>query len=155
MNFRIINMELDRDIIIKFREDTYFISFGTMEGFDEVSYIERIRERVNEFPDGQLIIEDQHKAIGQIGLFTQKYQDREIGYVNLYYLIKEYRNKGIGKELVNYSENYFRRLHMSEYHLRVSSENKRAIALYTSLGMTKLEEEKNGQHLLWRMRKLL
>lgn len=155
MIFRAINILKDKDTIIEFRKDTYLISFGSLEGFDEVSYIERITERVNSFPDGQLIIEDSGKAIGQIGLVTQNYKDRDIGYVNLYYIIKEYRNKGIGQKLISFTENYFKGLNLYEYHLRVSAQNEDAIRFYTKSGLTKLMEEKNDEQVLWRMGKKL
>ncbi|WP_284469739.1 GNAT family N-acetyltransferase [Peribacillus simplex] len=36
-------------------------------------------------------------------LQVREYEGTEIGYVNLFYLIPEYRSKGIGKELVRYA----------------------------------------------------
>jgi ribosomal protein S18 acetylase RimI-like enzyme len=87
-------------------------------------------------------------------LQIQEYNETEIGYVNLFYLIPEYRNKGLGKELIRYAERFFRQFNVSEYHLRVSPTNKRAIRLYNNYGLVKLREE-NEKYPLWRMMKLL
>ncbi|MEH7484402.1 GNAT family N-acetyltransferase [Neobacillus drentensis] len=155
MNFRTIDIEKDKDIIIKFRKDSYVVSFGTEEGFgDEIAYINRIRERVNKFPNGQIIIEEDNISIGQMELQILEFDGKEIGYVNLFYLTPEYRGKGLGKELIRYAENFFRKSNVSEYHLRVAPTNQRAIHLYTKSGMVKLREE-NEKYLVYRMRKLL
>lgn len=155
MNFRTIDIERDKDLIIKFRKDSYVVSFGSEEGFgDEIAYINRIRERVNRFPNGQVIIEVENIPIGQMELQIKEFDEKEIGYVNLYYLIPEYRDKGLGKDLIHYAEDFFRKSNVSEYHLRVSPTNQRAIKLYTKFGMVKLREE-NEKYLVYRMRKLL
>lgn len=154
LNFRAIDMEKDKDMMIQFRKDAFVVSFGTEEGFDETGYLMRMREKVNKFPDGQVIIEVEHRPIGQMELHTTEYGGTEIGYVNLYYLIPEYRGKGLGKKLVHYAENYFRQLKVAEYHLRVSPTNQTAIHLYLKSGMVKLREE-DEKYPLWRMRKQL
>jgi ribosomal protein S18 acetylase RimI-like enzyme len=142
-------------MIIKFRKDSYVVSFGSEEGFgDEMAYINRIKERVNKFPDGQVIIEEDKEPIGQMELQIQEYNETEIGYVNLFYLIPEYRSKGHGKELIRYAERFFRQYNVSEYHLRVSQTNQRAIRLYNNSGLVKLRKE-NEKYPLWRMMKLL
>jgi ribosomal protein S18 acetylase RimI-like enzyme len=155
LNFRTIDIENDKDMIIKFRKDSYIVSFGSEEGFgDEMAYINRIKERVNKFPHGQIIIEEDEEPIGQMELQIREYNGIEIGYVNLFYLIAEYRSKGLGKELIRYAERFFRQYNVSEYHLRVSPTNQRAIRLYNNSGLVKLREE-NEKYPLWRMMKLL
>lgn len=98
MNFRAIDIEKDKDMMIQFRKDAFVVSFGTEEGFDETGYLKRMRERVNKFPDGQVIIDVEHRPIGQMELHITEYGGIKIGYVNLYYLIPEYRGKGLGKK---------------------------------------------------------
>lgn len=155
LNFRTIDIEKDKDLIIKFRKDSYVVSFGTEEGFgDENDYINRIKERIDKFPKGQVIIEKHNIPIGQMELQIKEFEGEEIGYVNLYYLIPGHRGKGLGKELIHYAEEFLRKSNVSEYHLRVSPTNQRAIRLYTKYGMVKLREE-NEKYLVYRMRKLL
>ncbi|MEY2196835.1 GNAT family N-acetyltransferase [Neobacillus sp. BF23-41] len=144
-------------MIIKFRKDSYVVSFGTKVGFgDEIAYINLIRERVNKFPNGQVIIEEDNLSIGQMELQILEFDGKEIGYVNLFYLTPEYPGKGLGKELIRNAENFFifRKSNVSEYHLRVAPTNQRAIHLYTKSGVVKLREE-NEKYLVYRLRKLL
>lgn len=155
LNFRTIDIEKDKDLIIKFRKDSYVVSFGTKEGFGyENDYINRVKERIDKFPKGQVIIKKDNIPIGQMELQIKEFEGKEIGYVNCYYLIPEYRGKGLGKELIDYAEEFFRKSNVSEYHLRVSPTNQRAIHLYTKNEMVKLREE-NEKYLVYRMRKLL
>lgn len=155
MNFRTIDIEKDKDMIIKFRKDSYVVSFGSDEGFgDEIAYINRIKERVDKFPNGQVIIEKDNLPIGQMELQIREFAGKEIGYVNLFYLIQDYRGKGHGKDLIRYAEAFFRKSNVSEYHLRVSPDNQRAIRLYSKSGMEKVGEE-DEKYLVLRMRKVL
>ena len=155
MIFRTIDTDKDKDIIIKFRKDSFVVSFGSEDGFgDENTYLKRMKERVRKFPDGHVILEKDQEPIGQMELQIREYEGTEIGYVNLFYLIPEYRSKGLGKELVRYAENFFRQFNVSEYHLRVSSDNQRAIRLYSNSGMMKIREE-NEKYPVWRMSKSL
>lgn len=153
MIFRTIDTDKDKDTIVKFRKDSFVVSFGTEAGFgDENTYLQRMEERVRKFPGGQVILENDQVPIGQMELRIRGYEGTEIGYVDLFYLIPEYRSKGLGKELVRYAENFFRQFNVSEYHLRVSPDNQRAIRLYTNSGMMKIREE-SQKHLVWRMSK--
>ena len=155
MQFRTIDFEKDKELIIKFRKDSYVVSFGSEEGFcDELTYINRIKERVKKFPEGQVIIEKDNLPIGQMELQIREFDGKEIGYVNLFYLIPEYRGKGLGKDLIRYAEDFFRKSNVTEYHLRVSPTNERAIRFYNNSGMVKLREEKE-KNLVYRMGKLL
>jgi GNAT superfamily N-acetyltransferase len=155
LKYRTINIEKDKDIIIKFRKDSYVVSFGFEERFgDENAYINRIKERVNKFPNGQVIIEIDDLPIGQMELQIRDFEGKKIGYVNLFYLIPEYRGKGLGKELISYAEDFFNKSNVSEYHLWVSPTNVRAMRLYTNAGMIKFREE-NEKYLMYRMMKLL
>lgn len=155
MEFRTIDPILDREMIIAFRKDSYVVSFGHSSGFgDEDDYVTRISERVLRFPEGQVIVEEDGAAIGQLELQIVRYEGREIGYANLFYLIAEYRGKGRGSKLISYAEKFFRKQGVKEYQLRVSLDNQRAISLYERSGMHKLQVERL-QNSVWRMRKEL
>ncbi|WP_102275552.1 GNAT family N-acetyltransferase [Cytobacillus massiliigabonensis] len=157
LNVRVVNFENDKNILIQFRKDTEIENTGTLDGFDFKAYLNRVRERVNKLPIGQLIIEKDNIPVGQMGFGITNYESIEIGYVDLLYLLPDYRGKGLGKELIRYADKFFSEINVSEYHLRVSSNNHIAINLYTHLGMVKIEEEypENEKYPVWRMRKVL
>ncbi|TDK61760.1 GNAT family N-acetyltransferase [Bacillus salipaludis] len=154
LNVRVIDIEKDKDVLIQFRKDTQIQSVGKLDGFDFGSYLNRVRERINKLPNGQLLIEKDNIPVGQMGLGIVDYEGIDIGYVDLFYLIPEYRGKGLGEDLIRYAENFFKEINVYEYQLRVSSANQRAIRLYTNSGLVKISED-NEEHPVWRMRKIL
>ena len=155
-SFRDIDLLTDSETIIKFRRDAFVISFGDDSLFgDNNIYLMRVNELLQKFPGGLVIVEDDGNSVGQIELQITRYEKNEIGYVNLFYLIPEYRGKGYGKALMAYTENYFRKNKMKKYQLRVSKTNKGAISFYEKNGFELVRMEEEETILLYRMQKKL
>ncbi|TCJ01402.1 GNAT family N-acetyltransferase [Cytobacillus praedii] len=51
------------------------------------------------------------------------FDGKGICYVNLFYLIPEFRGKGLGKDLIRYAEDFFRKSLVTGDHLRNSPTN--------------------------------
>lgn len=154
LKFRTINAELDSDTFIKFRKDSFRVSFGYEDDFDEQEYIELIQQRTKEFPEGYVIVELDGRVVGQIEMHPREFDGRQIGFVSLFYLIPEFRGKGYGEQLTKYAEDLFLRNGVVEYHLRVSPTNRYAVRFYEKCGLLKIREEQH-QHVMWRMGKTL
>lgn len=155
-SFRDIDLLTDSETIVKFRRDAFVISFGDESLFgDNDIYLMRVNDLLQKFPGGLVIVEDDCKPVGQIELQIMRYKMKEIGYVNLFYLIPEFRGKGFGTALMEYAENYFRKNKLKKYQLRVSKTNKGAISFYEKNGFeaVRMEEEENVH--LYRMQKNL
>lgn len=76
--------------------------------------------------------------IGVVGLKNITNTDGEYwGYIGE----KEYWNKGIGKELINYISHYGYILNLKEIYLKVIKDNTRAIKLYQKMGFKELLKE--------------
>jgi RimJ/RimL family protein N-acetyltransferase len=146
VKFEKIDIKKHRDEVVKFRKDSFKISFGDTSGFgEEEEYLHWLDEKIRDFPKGIVLVEEDGKYIGQLELTIRQYECREIGYVNLYYLIPEMRGKGKGKELHNYAKQFFQSNKVSEYHLRVSPSNTAAIKFYLKVGMKEFSPEVDGK----------
>jgi RimJ/RimL family protein N-acetyltransferase len=146
VKFEKIDIKKHRDEVVKFRKDSFKISFGDTSGFgEEEEYLHWLDEKIRDFPKGIVLVEEDGKYIGQLELTIRQYECREIGYVNLYYLIPEMRGKGKGKELHNYAKQFFQNNKVSEYHLRVSPSNTAAIKFYLKVGMKEFGPEVDGK----------
>ncbi|WP_352928146.1 GNAT family N-acetyltransferase [Peribacillus simplex] len=155
-SFRNIDLLRDTETIIKFRRDSYSISFGDESLFgDNDSYLKKIFERLIKFPGGLVIVEIDGKQVGQVELQIKQFENKEIGYVNLFYLISEYRGKGYGAKLIEFAERFFREYGVNAYQLRVSPTNKRAIRFYQKNGFDVLKIEDEDTVPRFRMYKLL
>lgn len=131
------------------------ISFGNDKMFSSESYLIKIQDRLINFPGSSVIVEDGNNQVGQIELQIKHFQDKEIGYVSLFYLIEEYRGKGHGLELVKYAEQFFLENKVKEYHLRVSTTNRNALKFYEKLGFKTVCIEEQETIPRYRMSKLI
>lgn len=145
MEFININLNFHQDIVIKFRKDSFKESFGHSKDFSTAEYIGWLEEKVQEFPEGFLLLKKENEYIGQVELTIKRYKNGMIGYINLYYLKKSYRGKGYAEKVHKYALNYFKSHALEEYHLRVSPTNRRAIKFYQKNGMEKIREEHGGK----------
>ncbi|MFJ5625112.1 GNAT family N-acetyltransferase [Peribacillus loiseleuriae] len=155
-SFRCIDLLKDTETIIKFRRDSYKISFGGESMFgNNDDYLKKIGERLLRFPDGLVIVEKDGEPVDQIELQIKRYENKDIGYVNLFYLIVEYRGKGYGAKLIGYAEGFFRKYNVNTYQLRVSTTNQRAINFYKKNGFNILRIEEEDTVPRYRMHRLL
>lgn len=144
MEYSCINPDRDRETITLFRRDSFVVSFGTDESFNEEQYLKWVREKTRQFPDGFVLALEDNKPVGQIELSIHSYEGRTIGYVNLFYLIAEKRGMGLGGQLQHYAMDFFRKRGVREYHLRVAPDNGQALAFYRKNGMRQLKTEFGG-----------
>jgi GNAT superfamily N-acetyltransferase len=104
MEFIPINIDKHRDYILPFRKDSFIVSFGTDEGLgDEQDYLDWVQQQVNRDPKGFVLVVENEVQIGQLELTVKEYAGKEIGYVNLYYLVPEKRGIGLGSLLHAYA----------------------------------------------------
>lgn len=148
MKFIMIDIDKHRDYIVPFRRDSFIVSFGTDKDFgSKEDYLNWIKVQSTKYPNGFVIVEENDTVIGQLELTIREYNENQIGYINLYYLIPEKRGMGLGKKLHEYAMNFFKANGVSEYHLRVSPTNYHALSFYRKNGMQELETELDGKVL--------
>jgi RimJ/RimL family protein N-acetyltransferase len=145
LQFKTIDIENHRKEAVKFRKDSFIVSFGDASGFGEEEYIHWLKGKITDYPEGFVIVEEDGELIGQLELSIREYEGRNIGYVNLYYLIPGRRGNGKGKVLHNYAKKFFLKNNVNEYHLRVSSTNTSAIKFYRKIGMEEVGPEFDGK----------
>lgn len=145
MHFITINLEYHAQLAVKFRRDSFKVSFGEADDFDEAEYLGWLKLKITDFPEGFVMVEEHGTIIGQLELSLAKFENRTIGYVNLFYLEPSSRNNGKGRELHNYAMRFFRNHHVDEYHLRVAPTNAPAIRFYQKMGMIEVGPEVNGK----------
>jgi len=82
--FKTIDIERDLETCIKFRRDSYFVSFGTYSGFElEMrTYKDRMIDKVDHLPQGNCHLWRKTKIIGQTEM--KLVDDLNVGYVRGY-----------------------------------------------------------------------
>jgi ribosomal protein S18 acetylase RimI-like enzyme len=136
LRFAPIDFEKDAEICVLFRRDSYFCSFGEGEAFEAtggaVGYLELLRERHALLPEGIVHVWRNDHIIGQIE--AQLPSNAPGGYVNLFHLVPEERDRGTGALLQEYVVSLFTRRGVSSLRLSVSPTNARAMRFYAKHG---------------------
>ncbi|WP_121662130.1 GNAT family N-acetyltransferase [Metabacillus litoralis] len=148
MEFIPIDLNEHRDYVIQFRKDSFIVSFGSDDDFgSEEDYLDWLKQQSEKYPEGFVLAVENQQPIGQLELTLKEFDGKQIGYVNLYYLISGKRGKGYGTLLHNYALTFFKNNGVNEYHLRVSPTNHNAISFYIKNGMKKINTEMIGKVL--------
>jgi GNAT superfamily N-acetyltransferase len=148
LDFRTIDLEKHGDLCIRFREDAYICSFGSAERFYEADgkgaerYLEENKKRIQDQPESCVHIWKDNQIIGQIEL-ERWFKDATIGYIDLMYLIPEYRGKGIARLLEEYAALYFKKIGCKRARLSVSPANVQALRFYLKNGWKDLGPREN------------
>lgn len=138
----------DKETLLAFRRDAFFTSFGTYEGFNDDAYLQWLNQCIKKFPDGFVFLENNKNKIGQVELQIKVIENRRIGFINLVYLISEFRRLGYGPTLLSYAEQFFQSRSVNEIQLRVSPTNSQAIRFYRKMGFSNEATESKPLELL-------
>ena len=136
--FRKIDLAKDADTCVRFRRDAYACSFADPERFereggaDGQRYLDWIKARAAEFPQGFVHVWQGDRIVGQMEMRPRG--SIRIGYINLFYLIPEMRGSGAAESLHQYAVDAFRTEDISKLQLSVSPSNARAIGFYRKHG---------------------
>jgi ribosomal protein S18 acetylase RimI-like enzyme len=121
-------------------------AFEAENGENGSLYIEWLKDRIAEFPQGcvHAYVEDQ--IVGQLEM---RLRNAELGYINLFYLIPQYRGSSLGTELHSYAEHTMSACGMQQLQLTVSTQNQRALRFYQKHGWRAIRHrDHEKKHLL-------
>ncbi|MGZ5659956.1 MAG: GNAT family N-acetyltransferase [Usitatibacter sp.] len=148
---RIAPIELPRDAAtcVAFRRDSYLASFGSLDGIeaemgaDGALYLEKLRRRMAEVPEGNSHVWHEDRIVGQTEM--RHAQEEGVGYVNLFYLVPEWRHRGVGRMLHDHAVRVFEARGMRAIRLSVSHRNADAEAFYRRLGWKRIGTRPNKE----------
>lgn len=139
LRFEPIDLEAAAAIAVRFRADSFVCSFGSANRFYEADglgherYLVWLRGLMQTLPGSCVHVWRADAIVGQIEMSRFK-NDPRMGYVNLYYLAPDYRNRGLGRLLDEHATAYLRALGFSAARLNVSPTNAQAMRFYAKNG---------------------
>ena len=139
LEFKPIDLEKNLDVAIRFREDAFICSFGIGDKFWQENgpkaerYVEWLKAKLDNDPYSAVHVWRSQQIIGQMELGSFK-PEPSIGYINLYYIIPEFRGAGLSHVLDEYAVTYLRSKGHKKALLSVSPSNLRALRYYTRMG---------------------
>lgn len=149
--FRRIDLARDRQLAVAHHIETSIASFGSERRFKgEAAYLNCLRSRIEEYPDGHVLAFCGGECVGQLEL--QVPYGLAVGYVNLFYITAPFRGRGFGRALHDYAEAYFRSWEASRIELHVSPNNERAVGFYRRMGyrLSHIEQRRPPMWLMTR-----
>jgi ribosomal protein S18 acetylase RimI-like enzyme len=139
LRFEPIDLPAAAETAVAFRADSFACSFGSAERFYEADhkgderYLLWLQELMRSIPGSCVHVWNGQSVMGQIEMNRFK-PDPKIGYVSLYYLVPEYRNRGLGRQLDEYATAYLRSGGFRVARLSVSPSNLQAMRFYLKNG---------------------
>lgn len=131
--YRRINPEADAEQVAANFRDAYVCTYGTDRGYaGGRHYLAWLKARVEEFPDGHVLALLGGRVVGQLEL--QVPYGSKSGYVNVFYVCPEFRGRGWGTRMHDYTERYFRSWEAETIELHVAANNTAALRFYRKLG---------------------
>jgi RimJ/RimL family protein N-acetyltransferase/ribosomal protein S18 acetylase RimI-like enzyme len=144
-----IDLARDAGTCIDFRRDSFFESFGTHEGCDAemgadgAIYLEKLGRRMSVVPEGNSHLWHGDRIIGQTEM---RLADQPgLGYVNLFYLVPEWRKHGLGRLLHEHAVAVFTARGLTGMRLSVSRTNDNALRFYRRLGWKRMGFRPNNE----------
>src|SRR5688500_11252858 len=102
LTFRTIDPALDARVAVAHQLDACVATYGDSSRCQApLRYLEWLRGKVEEFPDGCVMAHRGERCIGQLEL--QVPYGLTVGYVNLFYVVPEFRGLGYGDQLNGYA----------------------------------------------------
>ncbi|MCB9027096.1 MAG: GNAT family N-acetyltransferase [Bdellovibrionaceae bacterium] len=125
----------------QFLLDTFQISFGDdkskwpndLGNYSFEKFNEAIIKILKNDPEAIFSVWDGNRLIGQIELKTS-WKESNCGYVSLFYLLPEYRKRGVGILMEKYSMSVFKKKGLLKARLTVSELNLSGIKFYEKNG---------------------
>ena len=137
--FKPIDLDANFTDCVQFREDSYFCSFGTSEGYLETIgqngevYYAKLLSRLGSPEWGYFHLWSGDELIGQLE-FKSHYEIAGFGYIHLIYLVPNYRGLGLSESIHKFLIEQLKLMGCNGAVLSVSRENKRAVSFYQKNG---------------------
>ena len=152
VSYRTIDLRIDSERAVAHHRDAYVCSFGDESGFrGRGRYLRWLAGKIEEFPEGYLMAFAGGRCVGQLELEVPYGSAR--GYVNLFYVTRQFRGMGFGRLLHERAVKYFKSWEANQIDLHVSPANERAVGFYRSLGYRTVGRSEDGA--LWEMSKTI
>ena len=138
LQFRTIDLGKHAGLCVEFRRDAFACSFAdgaarfeAESGEHGERYLDWLRQRIAELPEGCMHAWDADRIIGQIEM---RLRADGRGYINLFYLTANARGCGAGDQLHDYAVHVLRQRAVTSTRLSVNLANVRAVAYYRKHG---------------------
>lgn len=140
LRFEPVDYAQHKQLCLQFRQDAHLVSYDDLRYFDEEEMFNWFQYLTQENPQGFKHVWLKDQIIGQIEFkadiddVAENEQIYRYSYVNLFYLMPEYRGLGLGQQMHDFVIDQCRQAGSEEAYLRYIPGNKQAKAFYRKNG---------------------
>ena len=150
-----VNPARYRDLYESCYADAWVAAHGNLAGFDAETYYLSACDHYRRDNESVKLLYEEENFAGLIDLDTARGAHADYGWISLLYLRPEYRNRGLGVQLLGRAVAKYRKLGRRAIRLHVAEDNKAAVAFYRANGFEELSRVPGAQAPLLLMEKKL
>ena len=135
----VTSVEGGRTYLRRYRE-TWIASHGTDLGFSDI-YLAKARANAQADPMTVLEVYAGEKPCGMLELSPNKGAAEGAGHITLLFLERDYRDQGLGVQLLGQATSYYRKMGRRFLRLHVADTNIKALKFYETWGFTRADTE--------------
>lgn len=124
----------DSLLYVKCYEGSWRAAHGSTEGFVAAPYLTAARKHLKKAPDSIVKLFLEEELAGLLEMDPERGAEQKKGWISLLYLRPEFRNRGLGIQLLGRAVLYFRDRGRDGVRLHVSADNEAALAFYRKHG---------------------
>lgn len=128
----------DADIYLRAYADSWRAAHGSDKGFVPGAYISTARCHAAISPECLVKVMCGDEVAGVIELDPRRGREDGLGWISLLCLNSEYRNKGLGVQLLGYAFSYFEERRRTAVRLHAAVTNERALRFYKRCGFSEV-----------------
>lgn len=131
-----VDLSRSMETCVSFRKDAHYISYGSFDGFNASETKAWFETLSQDSSDGFLHVFVEERVVGQLEFKSNILCEDGIlrGYICLFYLVPEYRRKGLGTKLHEFVLSKFKQDGCAEANLRYVPGNAVAELFYLKHG---------------------
>ena len=133
--------------------DAWLAAHGNLRGFEADTYFRAACEHYIHDSEAIMLLYEGETYAGLIDLDTRRGAHAGYGWITLFYLCPEYRNRGLGVQLLGRAVAKYKKLGRRSIRLHVAEDNRAALAFYRANGFEELSRTPGAQAQLLLMEK--
>jgi len=147
-----LDLTKDADRYLAYRREAWESVYGSLEGYaGDAVYLSHAKQHAAAHPGALVEAYLRDTPIGVLELDIARADFLGEGHISFYYVLPEFRNRGLGVQLLGHAISVYRALGRDTLTLHVSDQNQAAIGFYERLGFKNVGRPDGANGRLWEM----
>jgi len=147
-----LDLTKDADRYLAYRREAWEGVYGSLKGYaGDEAYLAQAKAHATIHPGALVEAYLRDTPIGVVELDLVRGDLLGEGAISFYYVLPEFRARGLGVQLMGHAVSVYRALGRDSLTLRVSEQNQAAISFYERLGFWKVDSPTGANGMLWEM----